>query len=210
MPEYTAEERRILALIPAAKNQDQYARETIVRFVYKQFLKRVSGLYSFDAAVCRDDINAEFMRGIYAHLDKVDDRGDPLYHLGQRGVWAAMSLCRAAQRMKENVLIVSGHYMESLDATPDMVHVPCAKEDFTEILVRRDEAHSRVVSLVANTSITGTPRRLIELILAGEVDPTELGFVKEAAGKLGVSAQRVSQCMQQIRKAENARIEEAA
>jgi hypothetical protein len=165
----------------------------------------VKGLYSQDPAVALDDMLQTFFEGIWAHVPKADHRGDPLYHIGQRGYWRVQSEVRSAQalmKQRTKALIGPHGWDERMWGDGDGIDKhPDPAEDFSEVLVMQDEATGRL-RLILDSPISARAREAVERALAGQAgDPTEPGFNQRLAKAMQLSPQRVSQLMNELREA---------
>lgn len=197
IPTDTAEnERRMIAVLARAQRGDHAARCEVVGYVFDRWLGRVARFYHEDPALGKDDIQSDFYEGIWHGVDRADERGNPLYHLGQRGVWHVQSTIRATRRARHGGE-TQGYSMVSLEGGEEGMQV-ASDEDLCEVIVSSGSARQRVLRVIAHAQLGDTPRRLLALML--EHDPTEKGFNQRAGQMLGVSAQRASQAMAEIRR----------
>src|SRR5882672_5078166 len=76
---------KVVAELERAKTGHSGAADFICRYVWETYGGRIFGLFSNDVADDRDDLQQIFWLAVAGHLPKLDHRGDPVYHLGQRG-----------------------------------------------------------------------------------------------------------------------------
>jgi len=191
-----------LALIQRAQEGDEDAHRQVAIFVFEKYRGRLRPLYSQDPAVSLEDMEMTFFEGIWAHVLKADHRGDPLYHIGQRGYWRVQSEVRAAKSLmsKRQPPVVFDGFDE--DDHPRWIEtIADPSEDAREVLFRHDEATHRVRAIF-DAPISIRAREAVERALSGEAgDPTEPGFNQRLARAMNLSPQRVSQLFNELREA---------
>jgi hypothetical protein len=196
------DEQRVRALLPEAKQGDEDAVYAVAMYVFKRSKWRIRGFYSTDPAYDREDIEDAFLHGILKAIPEHRPQPDPLLYIAQSGYFSAASMLRKIKPQEYQRRTVS---LEAATATADGeiagLHESTAadEEDFREIVIDRTSAAQRVVQ-IRSTALREKPALALEAILTGSVgDPTELGFNKRLAGHLGVSPQRASQVMAELR-----------
>jgi hypothetical protein len=200
-PQTEATEQHVLAILPRAKDGHYEERTTVTNFCWRRYHYRVERFFSSDPAISVDDLLQTFWEGIWHAVPKVDGRGDPLYHLGQRGVWAVQSEVRQIQaqmKRRARALIGADNWNERMwgDGTKEIAD---PDSDFEGVLIESLDAHERI-RILTHASLKPRSRQALDMILSGQVgDPTEPGFNKRLAEAMGVSEQRASQFMGNIR-----------
>jgi hypothetical protein len=192
---------RALALVARAQSGDEDARREVALYVYDKYVHRIRDLYSVDPAVCEDDIKTTFFEAIFDAVMRLDERGNPIYHAGQRGVWACRSLVRSLNReMRRRALPQRDGADLAWDELPGAEIVDEAAEDFVLRVECEAEARERVVRMFAAAPLRPRVREAAEAIIAGRAgDPRDLGFNQRLAAALDVSEQRASQVVSQLR-----------
>lgn len=182
-------------LLQKAQQGDEDAHGQVALYVFNKYKDRVKRFFSEDPALSKEDIEVTFFEGIFRHVPLADGRGDDFYHIGQRGVWAVQSEIRAvAAQMGHRVWLrtpdgESEDPADQLDPASDFQDVVIARED--------DRAVARIIT---GASLKVRSRQLVDAILDDPaLDPREPGFNKAVAEKLGVSQQRASQIMGELR-----------
>lgn len=181
-----------------AQAGDEEATSDVALYVFNKYRSRIVQLarQSLDPAITLEDMEASFFIAILEAVQIADGRGCDFYHIGQRGVWAVQTELRVLQRQ-----------MSCRTLHPDWADVPeyervvdrCA-EDFCEVVERRVDGEL-MVEIIANTTLSGPCRQAIDVIVREGLDPNELGFNKTLAGHMGVSPQRTSQILKDVREA---------
>lgn len=179
----------------AKKTGDSRSMGIVCEYVWNEFgVKKVSRLFSYDVAEDEDDIRQTFMLGVIKHIPKIDDRGNPLYHLSVRGWYAVTYLTRKAAPLAGQA---------SLNVEEGEIQIGQLRDNAVgpEDLVVQQIGSRQQVQAILESDISPTARRACDAILSGAAgDPTELGFNKTLAKELGVSPQRSSQSIGKIRK----------
>lgn len=127
----------------------------------------------------------------------VDQRGNPLYHIGQRGMWAVQSELRQIRRQLKGRAFIRHETTVDGDQLTDWTERVTDRTagDFREVVHDTTDAQEQV-HIVANTSLAPRTRQALSLIMSGAAgDPTESGFNLRLAQVMGVSPQRASQVM---------------
>jgi len=196
-----------MRLLSHAKRGDEFARQKLVDAVSQCYRGMVRRFYSHDPILGREDINSEFYWGIWRGVDEVDHRGDPIFHLAQRGLWSVKSLVSQVNRRRHGTIEKEGGIsVVSLDSVrsehgdeqppewePIDDSVASDPQGVVEIHERRTEARERVIHVLVNASLAPRHEEILQILLSGDVDLQERLSRKELANKLGVSGQRVSQ-----------------
>lgn len=194
-----------LALIRRAQKGDADARRAVALYVFERYKGRVKRLYNQDPAVSLEDMEHTFFEGIWEYTPKADRRGDPLYHIGQRGYWRVQSEVRSAHalmKQRTKALVGAHGWDERMWGEGDGIDQhPDPAEDFSEVLFRNDEARQRL-QLIFDAPISLRAREAVERALAGQAgDPSEPGFNQRLAQAMGLSPQRISQLFNELREA---------
>lgn len=191
------ERTSVEALLERAKAGDGDAQRQVAVHTFNQYRGKIAKLYTQDPAVSLEDLEMVFFEAIFAYIPKLDHRGNPLFHLAQRGRWAAQSEVRSVNiRMRNRARLTGtdddGHPMDPLDVADRTEH------DFREIICDAEDA-DRVVRIVANANLRPRQREAMDLILSGEVgEPGDPGFNQTLAKRMDISPQRTSQIMGQL------------
>lgn len=183
--------RYCLRLLQAARQGDDGAHEQLVRVLAKHFGYMVHRFYSSDPSAGQDDLHQEFMLGIWRAVEHVDERGDPLYHLAQRGWWAMAAYATALRRRRNgaNGDVSVGTLPVGYDLPDPDLHTD--PEYVVELLESRDEARTHVAYVRARVALLPREAQTLEWMLHDN-DPFEKGANKRLADRLGVSPQRAS------------------
>jgi hypothetical protein len=190
-------EHRMRILLARAKRGDEDARRDVAMYVFDRYKGRLTSLYSKDPAVSMDDLLATFWEGIFRHVPKADGRGCDFYHIGQRGIWNVLSELRAVNMSMSHRQFPARTQV----ATDPVMELPDPDAEFVDVLVERVDAEDRVSVMTGITLKTRTQEAL-DLIRSGACgDPCETGFNQRLAGRMGVSPQRASQIMADLREA---------
>lgn len=184
----------MLALVSRAQQGDADAHRTVALHAFNKYKHRVEWLYSRDPAIGIDDLLMTFFEGIMKAVEKLDDRGDPIYHLGQRGVWAVTSELRAIKASMKHRALKPLVYADGEEADPMADYVDPVEVPGSDMVIERMSAEGRV-RIIANASLRPRERQALEVIATGAVDPASIGFNKDLADQMGVSPQRTSQVM---------------
>lgn len=191
------ERMSVEALLEKAKAGDGDAQREIAVYTFNTYRSKIAMMYTQDPAVTLEDLEMVFFEAIFAFIPKVDHRGNPIFHLAQRGRWAAQSEVRSVNlRMRGRARLVGtdddGQPMDPLDVADRTDH------DFREVICDALDA-DRVVRIVANANLRPRQREAMDLILSGEVgEPGDPGFNQTLAKRMGISPQRTSQIMGQL------------
>lgn len=192
----------MLGLVARAQGGDEDAHREVAVFCFNKYRHRLKKLYDpIDPAIGMEDLEMTFFEGIMQAVLIADHRGDPLYHIGQRGFWNVQSEIRAVKRvMARRQHLVREHEtdLDPLDQVPDDTG------DFREIVHDQLEACG-MVTIIANADLKDRTRQAAGLIMSGRCgDPRENGFNQRLARQLEVSPQRASQIMADLRKSARA------
>lgn len=189
-----------------AKAGSELSADFICRYVWEQFGKRIWGLFSNDTADDRDDLKQIYWMAVARALSIVDERGDPLYHLGQRGFWAVGAHIRRKEAMQRLLSLDAPKFNAELGEDSeitigDALHDPNPYSDVEGIVVNQLGSRQQV-SMILNLELAPIAQRALDAIMSGQAgNPAEIGFNKNLAKQLGVSPQRASQAMQSLRSA---------
>lgn len=190
------EHESMLARLDEAQSGDEEAKREVAVYCFNRYRGRIAKFDSADPSDSFEDVQQVFFEALITGIDKDKGIGDRLYYVGQYGVWAVRSYVRAmARKMEER----DRFFNETEDGEPDPIEqIPSLDLDFTEVVVHQEEVKERVALLKAN--LTPTAHRLVDLILSDdEIDVTQKGWQAEAADKLDISPQRVSQVLGKLR-----------
>lgn len=97
------QQQRFMRLLTRAKGGDECACGELARGLAQHFSYMIKRFRSVDPAYDLDDLMDQFMIGIWNAIDKVDERGDPLYHLARRGAWEVSSLLKMIKRRRHGM-----------------------------------------------------------------------------------------------------------
>lgn len=201
----TGEHRAAMTLLAQAKRGDEAAHRLLVDMVSREYSGMVFNLYTVDPMLGRDDILQEFYWGIWRAVEKVDHRGDPIFHLAQRGQWAVKSVVAAVNRRRHGTAAKEGGVsVVSLDADESDMKEPREDsfEDQTceviEIVERQQSARRRMHLIRSSDKLRPTHAKALAAVLEHNIDLSQLGGKRQLAKALGVSGQRVSVIVKQI------------
>ncbi len=184
-----------------AQQGNEQARGEVAMYCYNTYKGRLTSFFSRDPACSQEDLEATFFLGIWDAVMKADTRGNPLYFIGQCGIWRVQSEVRTIRRRMAGI----SHFTHIADGTTQddesVIEPVDPAPDFREIVVSRLD-DQRVVHIIANANLRDRQREALDIILAGEAgDPSEPGFNKRLAAKMGVCEQRASQLTGDLRRA---------
>lgn len=189
----------MLALVALAQDGDREAQRTVALYCFDKYKPRVRRLVLAQTRhiIDQDDAEAIFFEGIMVAVLHLDERGDPLYHAGQRGVWALMSAIRSAYAIAEKQAARwKGWTEEDPIGVVEDVHGADAYERVDDRL-----AAEQRVQVLTTAPLKPHQRRLVEAIVSGVAgDPRDDGFNKRLATAIGISPQRASQIRQELRR----------
>lgn len=193
-------DQEALALLQRARKGDAGAEKAVAVHCYDHFLPRLRRLASknADVAMSLEDMEQAFFEGCWRAVLVADDRGDPLYHIGQRGIWAVQSLMRSVRRVtRAQAGVWAGMNDERRDPVANAPD-PRAPDAFSRVedaLVARQRVH-----VLVTAPLKPRLRQAVDAILSGAAgDPDEIGFNARLAVAMGVSPQRTSQVMAELR-----------
>jgi len=197
-----------MRLLQQARRGDEYAHRKLVDTVVEHYLMMVKRFYTVDPILGWEDIKQEFFWGIWRAVPIVDHRGDPIFHLAQRGEWAVRSIVTAANKKRHGTSAPEGGvsvvylddpnenepWREPADESPesDPHHIVEIHED-------REEAFNRVLRIIVHAELRPQEHDVLHRLLSGELDISEKGAGCQLAADLGVSGQRVSQILKRMR-----------
>lgn len=194
----SGERRRCMWLLRRAKQGDVFAYEKVTDEIAHHFYYMIRGYSSVDPSYDYDDLKQRFKIGIWQAIPKVDDRGDPLYHLAWRGQRSVCSMLAVIKRRRNGTdkwvedygeersigVIPEGFDLPDPDPASDPSYVVQLEEE-------RDEAHRRIVRVMAAVRLTDRQQEVVDWMLADR-DPQALGANQRLATHLGVSEQAAS------------------
>lgn len=191
-------EHTMLRHLWRAQNGDDEAHRRVAMYCFDTYKGKLAHFYSSDPAISREDLESTFFMGVWDGVQKADTRGNPLYFVGQYGMWRVQSEVRSIQRrMKERSRVIIGANTWDDDAAIEPMD---PEPDFREIVASRLDDH-RIVRIIANADLRDRQREAIEIILSGAAgDPSEPGFNKRLAEQMGVCPQRASQLTAGLKK----------
>jgi hypothetical protein len=195
-------DQQALALVAKAQDGDAEAQRAVALHCFAKYVARVTRLWHKlqDPAVSLDDAQMTFFEGCMRAVLIIDDRGDPLYHVGQRGIWALQSEIRVMRReMSERARYhVRQGEDGQLENPVDLVQDERASEAYGRVedqMLALERVH-----LITTAPLKPRARQAVDIIMKGAAgDPMESGFNKRLADEMGVSPQRASQIVQEIR-----------
>lgn len=180
-----------------AQQGDEQARGEVAVYCFETYKDKLRHFFSKDPAISREDLESTFFLAIYDAVMKADERGNPLYFIGQCGMWKVQSEVRTMRRRMANI----SHFTHIADGTtddPTAIDPPDPDPDFREIVASRLD-DERIVHIIANANLRDRQREAMDLILAGAAgDPSEIGFNQRLAAVMGICPQRASQIMAQL------------
>lgn len=199
-----------MRLLEQARKGDERAHRKLVETVCDNYIIMVRHHYTVDPILDWDDIKHEFFWGVWRAVARVDHRGDPIFHLAQRGEWAVRSLVTAANRKRHGTSAKEGGIsVVSLDEPttegerpwrePADLSLHSDPQTVVEIHEDRDEAFERVLKIVVHADLRPQEHDVLHRLLTGDLDLSEKGTGCKLAEDLGVSGQRVSQILKRMR-----------
>jgi len=193
----SAEQRRCMCLLHAAKDGDEMAYEYLTAAIVEHYGYMIRGYYSCDPAYDMDDLMSEFRRAVWQAIDRVDERGNPIFHLAWRGAYAVKSMLSAMKQHRYGTEAWARDYgaERSIGTLPqDWDLVDTREENDPQYVVQvreeRDETRRHAYYVVANARLTTKQERVLDWML-GHLD-TEEGANQLLARDLGVSEQAAS------------------
>lgn len=192
--------REAMKALRLAQAGDDEAKRQVALHVYDRYSYRIQRLYTLDPAISHEDMLATFFEGILRAIPELDARGNPLYFAGQRGVWAVQSEVRAvAATMERRSLRGFDDHQEDGLSLSERIADRCEPE-LSDMVISTMEADD-AVRIVTGVALSARARQAARLVLDGAVDPDEPGFNRSLARTMGVSPQRASQVVAELRKA---------
>jgi hypothetical protein len=190
----------VLAMAEAARGGDEEARSELALYVYNEFMWRLVDRLSkpdVDPAVCMEDLKSTFFEGILKAIDKVDHRGNPAYFIAQCGIWLVLSELKAVQKLADHRGSLPSQ--EGVDPWQQVVdHGSDSAYDRVLDKIAAEQVAERVVMRV-ECDLGPRHQEAVGLILEHSLDPGEIGFNKRLAELAGVSPQRMSQVLEDVR-----------
>lgn len=193
-------DERALALLARAQEGDPRAQREVALYCFNRFLPRLRRLATrnADPAMSVEDLEMVFFEGCMAGALIADHRiGDPLYHIGQRGIWAAQSALRTARRITRMQATVWAGMTEGRDPVDEIQDGEAA-----DSYERCEDAIAAAQRIEVLTTAPLKPRlrEAVTAIMDGSAgDPREAGFNARLATCLRVSPQRASQVVAELR-----------
>jgi hypothetical protein len=197
-------ERQARADLVLAQRGDREAQARVALFCYNKYLPRLRRLMSKndDVAMGLEDGEIAFFEGCMRAVVIADGRGDDLYHIGQRGIWAVQSELRAVRKISKTQAGKWAHFRgdgEGDEAADPVARIP--DEGALEAYDRVDDmlAARQRIEVLTTAPLKGRLRQAVDFIMSDEADPRETGFNARLAVHMGVSPQRASQVMSELR-----------
>lgn len=190
---------RVNSELERAKEGHSLAIDFMCRYVWDTYGRRIFSLFSNDVAEDRDDLQQIYWMAVVETIPKLDGRGDPVYHLGQRGFWRVGAHIRRKEAMGR---LLSLDATISADEDESLTRGSKLEDERVDIegLVVHQLGSAQQVEMILDIELAPIAQRALDAIMKGEAgDPSEIGFNKQLAGALGVSPQRASQAMQSLR-----------
>lgn len=184
-----------------AQQGDGEAYRQVAMYCFQAYHGKLTHFYSKDPAISFEDLESTFFMGIWDAVAKADTRGNPLYFIGQCGMWKVQSEVRSMRRRMAMVsqfthVATAG----TIDEDENTVEPMDTEPDFREIVVSRLD-DERVVRIIANANLRDRQREAMDIILSGEAgDPSEPGFNKRLAQQMDICPQRASQLTADLRR----------
>ncbi len=189
---------RMIGQLWHAQTGDKQAQGEVAMYCFTQYKDKLKKFFSHDPAISMEDLESTFFMGIFDGVLKADGRGNPLYFVGQCGIWRIGSEMRAMRRRIDNMSYFT-RVADGTDEQDNAVDPMDPSTDFREIVASRLD-DERIVRVIANANLRDRQREAMEVILSGAAgDPTELGFNKRLAEQMGVCPQRASQLTADLR-----------
>lgn len=188
----------MLHLLDLAQRGEAEAKRQVCIFIWENYQYRIRKFYSKDTMLDRDDMRQIFWEGVLYGIEKDKGLGDRLYYLSQCAWWAVSSAVREAEKQGavSRPSLMVRHYADGDEATDEPEDT---RVDVAALVIERDYANG-VVRVLAERVPAGNARRAFLAIMEGKVgDPTAPGANKLLADELGVSPQRASQIMKQLK-----------
>lgn len=187
----STERRRCMLLLKQAKKGELEAVEQLVQRLSGHFSYMIKPYRSPDPAYDSDDLQQHFQLGILQAIPKVDDRGDPLFHLAWRGQRAVSSLLATwkTRRQGQDGERSIGCIPEGFDI-PDLDWENRPEQHLARELAKQD-AKLRVRYILTHVSLTNRQWDVVSWMIVDE--DTEMdGANLRLAHTMGVSPQMAS------------------
>jgi hypothetical protein len=193
-----AESPRVMRMLERAKHGDTMAIQNVMDFGWEKFGKGMAiKNFSHDPAEDMDDLKQIFQMAMLRAIPKLDARGNPIYHMAQRGWWAIQAHTHKKQGFAGQQSLNAVAYDDGNDDVMSRLEDP---EASTEEIVVNQVYAEQVVAAVHSAELSSIARRTADAILSNEIGvPGEIGFNKKLAAYLDVSEQRASQGVQKLR-----------
>lgn len=191
----TSQERRhYMFLLKKAKQGDELACEQLTKGLARAYGYMIRNFHSVDPAFDNEDLMVQFQMGIWQHIQKVDDRGDPLWHLAWRGQRSVCSLLNVIKQRRHGTKeYIARHGERSIGTIPDGFDLvddrPETEPEFAMARAQEKElAERQVARLLAHEDLSDRQRQLVATIgivaTHGEAD-----INARTAKAMGISAQ---------------------
>lgn len=167
------------------------SRTEVTLYVFERWKYRAHALFAQDRSLDHDDLEQVFFLGILEGVEKVDERGNPLFHLSQRGLWRVKSTVKASQLRGMTVTQDLGDVRES--------RLRENTDDHADLVINRVSADQMLIGVAPHLS--DRARDAFMMMINGDLgDPAEPGLNKRLAEAMKVSEQRASQIMAKVRR----------
>lgn len=188
---------KVMNELEQAKKGVSSSMDFICRFVWEKYGYKISRLFSNDVAEDREDLQQIFWMAVAEHIPHLDDRGNPVWHLAVRGFWRVGAHIRRKEKMA-GLLSLDAPINDEEETSSRGARL---RDDTVDVegLIVQQLGDKQQVDFVLDLNLAPVARRALEAIMSGVADPTEMGFNKTLAQKIGVSPQRASQAMQLLR-----------
>lgn len=200
----TAERQQCMTLLKAAQAGDDTAFEPLTKLIVHHFKYMIIGYRSADPAYDFDDLLVQFQLGVWQSIWRVDHRGDPLFHLAERGRWAVSSMLTQIKQRRYGTAEWERDFGEprSIGCIPEGWDPPDPRPEndpqyVVEVRESRDEAKRRVTTILSQVDLVGRDAEVLAWMI-DDPEPDAKGANQRLAGCLGVSEQRASVLRQRV------------
>ena len=184
-------QKQAMACLIKAQAGDYGARTDVALYVFDKWKYRAHALFAADRSLDHDDLEQVFFLGILEGVPKADERGNPLFHLSQRGLWRVKSTVKASQ-------------LRGMTINEDLSEVREGRlheksEDHADLVINWVAADQMLINVAPHLS--DRAKDAFMLLINGDLgDPAEPGLNKRLAEAMQVSEQRASQIMNKVRR----------
>lgn len=186
-PKYEINEQQAMSALRRfwrSDGQDDDAQFTVATYCYRRFAHQIRHYSSIDPTYSNEDIRSIFMNGIIDGIVKAKRIGNPLYFIGQQGVYAVKGSLQMRKMLLHGEYFEDAAYFGSTNPYQDI-------DD-------RIDAEQRVETLLGEANLSERQREIVDMQLDGRCDLTEDGGNRDLAKALDISAQRVSTLVNRI------------